>query len=68
MSPLIMIFGAGFFFRAAREPRDGWGVAAGGATVLLVIQALPLAHDLMDRAACTSIIRLIFPPLHRHGP
>lgn len=48
LAPLVMIFGAGFFFvLLGSNPLLGaWPRA--GATVLLVLQALPLGHDVLE--------------------
>jgi hypothetical protein len=48
LSPLIMVFGAGFFFvlLSSNPVLGAWPRACAGA--LLVLQALPLAHDALD--------------------
>lgn len=48
LAPLVIVFGAGFFFvLVGSSPRLGaWPRAC--ATLLLVLQALPLAHDLLE--------------------
>ena len=48
MSPLVIIFGAGFFFvlLGSHATLGAWPRVC--ATVLLAVQALPLAHDLLE--------------------
>lgn len=48
LAPLVMIFGAGFFFvlLGSNAVLGGWPRAS--AAVLLVMQALPLAHDALE--------------------
>ena len=48
LSPLIIVFGAGFFFvlLSSHPVLSGWPRAC--AAALLVLQALPLAHDALD--------------------
>ena len=48
LSPLIIVFGAGFFFvlLSSHPVLSGWPRAC--AASLLVLQALPLAHDALD--------------------
>ncbi|WP_146180040.1 hypothetical protein [Opitutus sp. ER46] len=59
LSPLIMIFGAGFFFvlLGSNALLGGWPRAI--AAVLLVAQALPLVHDVM---APPPRVRFHYPP------
>ncbi len=77
LAPLVIIFGAGFFFvlLGANPTLAAWPRAS--AVVLLVLQALPLAHDALEPRRLHFSYPPYFPALfigmrqeleHRNGP